>query len=256
MTDFKQFTEHFKMLTGIDLEHYNKNQIQRRLNVFRQKYQFHTLPDLLAGIEKNAALRQECIRRLTINVTGFFRDPEHWQVLKNYLREMGKYQVPVRLWSAGCATGEEAYSLAWLAMTTLPKNTWELLASDLDADVLNTARAGVYTAKAVKGVDAKTLPLMFQRTGSDLYSVKPHIRERVRFFRHDLLRDQYPFHVDVILCRNVLIYFIEKTKKKVISNLAQALNPGGILFLGSSEQIIGPDKYGLVNENVFFYRKK
>lgn len=253
--DFLLFSNGFKSFTGIDLSHYNRAQIQRRLSVFQQKHQLPTYGELLAAIQRDEGLLQECLKRLTINVTDFYRDSQYWDKLRDYILELARIRLPLRLWSAGCATGEEAYSLSAMLSITLPKNCWEVLATDLDAHALAIAQAGLYQEKSLKNLDIRQIAMIFNRVEKGLYSVKDRVREKVSFERHDLLQDPYPQNVDVILCRNVLIYFQESTKKEVLARLAQALNPHGLLFVGGSEQIMNPEDYGLSNENVFFYKK-
>jgi len=253
--EFIEFIFQFRTISGLDLSHYNRTQIERRLSVFQQKHRLLTLADLIKAIREDSELLNECMRRLTINVTEFFRDPLYWDKLRNYITDIARTRLPLKLWSAGCATGEEAYSLSGMLSIMLPKNCWELMASDLDLGALTTAKAGLYQEKSVKGLDPKYKNLLFNKV-DDFYVVKERVRERVSFQKLDLLQDSYPSSRDIILCRNVLIYFKESTKKAVIAKLAQSLNPGGILFVGGSEQIMNPDDYNLSNENVFFYKKK
>lgn len=250
-----QFIQQFKAISKIDLSHYNPTQVKRRLSVFQQKYQLETYEKLLAAIQGDENLFHECLKRLTINVTEFYRDSQHWDKLREYISALTRIRLPLRLWSAGCATGEEAYSLSALLGAMIPRDHWELLASDLDSQALALAQAGLYKAKSLKGLNAQQIAMIFTKVDSDLYIVKDRVREKVSFFSHDLLQDDYPPKLDVILCRNVLIYFKESTKKLVIARLAQALNTGGILFIGGSEQIMNPRDYYLRNENIYFYIK-
>jgi len=253
--EFSAFVAKFKNMTGIDLGHYNQAQVFRRLSAFRHKHGFSTLQELSNKLQLDEDLLQSCLKRLTINVTEFFRDRAYWDILRSNISDLARERMPLRIWSAGCASGEEAYSLSYMLSSMLPKNCWVLMASDLDANVLAAAKAGLFTEKALKGLEPDQINLMFTRTG-ELYGVKPRLQERVNFFQHDLLQDIYPSALDVILCRNVIIYFNEKAKKTVLAKLARALNPGGILFLGGSEQIMTPEEFGLTKENVYFYRKK
>ncbi len=254
--DFSLFIQQFKAISCVDLSHYNPTQIKRRLSVFQQKHQLETYEKLIAAIKGDENLLRECMKRLTINVTEFYRDPQYWDKLKNYISDLTRLRLPLRLWSAGCATGEEAYSLSALLNTMVPRNSWELLASDLDSQALTTAQAGLYRKKSLKGLNTQQIAMMLTKVETDLYSVRDRVRDKVNFFKHDLLQDEYPTNLDVILCRNVLIYFKENTKKLVLARLAQAMNPGGVLFVGASEQVMNPEDYGLVNENIFFYFKR
>lgn len=254
--DFVQFIQQFKSISGIDLSHYNPAQIQRRLIVLQQKFQLKTYEELLAAIKDDENLFQECLKRLTINVTEFYRDFQYWDKLKIYISHLTRIHLPLRLWSAGCATGEEAYSLSAMLVAMIPRDSWKLLASDLDSQALATAQAGLYKEKSLKELSERQVATIFNKVEDDLYTVKGRVRDKVNFFKHNLLQDEYPPNLDVILCRNVLIYFKESAKKQVIAQLAQVLNPGGVLFIGGSEQIINADDYNLRNENIYFYIKQ
>lgn len=253
--DFQEFVSQFQALTDVDLSCYNKPQAMRRLTAFRQKQRIESLPELLEALKSDPALLKECLDRLTINVTEFFRDRDYWQVLKDNVSQLATRALPLRFWSAGCASGEEPYSLAYMLINMLPRTCWVLNASDFSNRALMAAREAVYTEKAFKNLTAEEVSLIFDAIGDDLYRVKQRLRQCVTFFRHNLLVDPYPTNVDVVLCRNVIIYFTDKAKKIVLSRIADALNPGGLLFLGGSEQIITPGDYGLEREDVYIYKK-
>jgi len=253
--EYIEFVAKFKILTGIDLSHYNQAQVFRRLSVFQNKHGFSTFKELISNLGTEESLLQECLNKLTINVTGFFRDKPYWDVLKSNITDLTKQRLPLRIWSAGCATGEEAYSLAYMVSNMLPKSCWMLAASDLDSNALSLAKAGLYRFKSLKGLDSQLIHSMFNKINDDLYQVKEQIHGRVNFFQNDLLQDPYPTGLDIVLCRNVIIYFREASKKAVFKKIAQSLNPGGLLFVGGSEQIMSPEELGLIKENIFFYRK-
>lgn len=256
MTDeYNAFSERFRALTEIDLSYYNQAQILRRLTAFRQKFGLGSLGELIGALESDPALLKECLDKLSINVTDFFRDRDYWQVFKAKVSLLAQKKLPLRFWSAGCATGEEPYSLVFMLINMLPRNCWGIIASDLNRRALTVARMGVYTEKALKNLNLDDVSLFFDSIEGQMYQVKKRLRECVTFFQHNLLLNNYPADLDIVLCRNVIIYFTESAKKEVIARIAGALNPGGLLFLGGSEQIITPEAYGLEREDVYIYRK-
>lgn len=182
------------------------------------------------------------INAITTNLTSFFREPHHFEFLeKNILPEMKSNHVldkRVRVWSAGCSTGMEPYSIAMTLSNRFPKNwDFKILATDLDTNVLATAKAGVYQADSVTGIEEDKLIKHFQRDSSgEKYKVKDSLKKAITFKQLNLLEPwpiKGPF--DVIFCRNVVIYFDLPTKNKLFERYAELLRPNGYLILGHSE---------------------
>jgi len=182
------------------------------------------------------------INALTTNLTSFFRESHHFDYLKKQLVPallvQNKNSRRVRIWSAGCSTGEEPYSLAMALHELFPSN-WDvkILATDLDSNVLKKAHTGVYSAANVNGLDDALLKRWFLKSkDGESYKVKPKLQQLISFKRLNLLQDwpmKGPF--DLILCRNVVIYFDKDTKDLLFKRYAEILAPHGHLFLGHSE---------------------
>lgn len=182
------------------------------------------------------------INALTTNLTSFFRESHHFDYLKKQLVPallvQNKNSRRVRIWSAGCSTGEEPYSLAMALHELFPSN-WDvkILATDLDSNVLKKAHTGVYNAANVNGLDDALLKRWFLKSkDGESYKVKPKLQQLISFKRLNLLQDwpmKGPF--DLILCRNVVIYFDKDTKDLLFKRYAKILAPHGHLFLGHSE---------------------
>ncbi|MBQ4800153.1 protein-glutamate O-methyltransferase CheR [Pseudoalteromonas sp. MMG006] len=182
------------------------------------------------------------INALTTNLTSFFRESHHFDYLKKQLVPallvQNKDSRRVRIWSAGCSTGEEPYSLAMALHELFPSN-WDvkILATDLDSNVLKKAHAGVYSAANVNGLDDALLKRWFLKSkDGESYKVKPKLQQLISFKRLNLLQEwpmKGPF--DLILCRNVVIYFDKDTKDLLFKRYAKILAPHGHLFLGHSE---------------------
>jgi chemotaxis protein methyltransferase CheR len=188
------------------------------------------------------------INALTTNVTAFFREKHHFEAFASYMLpealERNAATRRLRIWSAGCSTGEEPYCLAMVASESMPRATrWDLkiLATDIDSNVIATAQQGVYSTERLAGVPPERLSRWFQKgvgahTGNAL--VKSHLRERVTFRTLNLLHD-WPMHgpFDVIFCRNVMIYFDQPTRERLVRRFGAILAPGGYLCIGHSESI-------------------
>jgi PAS domain-containing protein len=186
------------------------------------------------------------------------RDPPSWEALAKEIAVLHAQRgKDLRAWSAACATGEEAYSLALAFARQLgldPKDDWKVFATDLDDEALEFARAGRYEADQVSGLPEADLGKYFTREGK-AWRVGKALRSRVVFGRNDLLSDPPLPSIDILACRNVLIYFGPEAKRLTLKRLSQAVDPGGILFLGSSEamqEIAGFDRVG----NTTFFRRK
>lgn len=189
--------------------------------------------------EERAAL----LDSLSINVTGFFRNPSVWEGLRDVLRTISDGPGPTRVWSAPCADGREPYSLAMLALDDpeIDSRRFEVLATDISEPSLEIAREGVYTASRTRDIEGELGPLSgydpyLERNG-DRFAVRERVRELVRFERHDLIRDGPKSGIDLALCRNLLIYIDGQHKASVVGTVLDSLEPGGYLTVGKTETV-------------------
>jgi chemotaxis protein methyltransferase CheR len=198
---------------------------------------------------------------LRVGETRFFRHRAHVEALRaRVLPERGRAAAaagrPLRAWSAGCASGEEAWTLAMLLDDAAPPSGWEVLATDLSRAALATAEAARYPAARVDDVPERLRRCFREAAGGQL-AVEPRLRARVRFELHNLLEARYPRGLDVVLCRNVLIYFATQQRERVMARLADALAPGGYLFLGYAETLRAHDGFEAVrDEDGVVYRRR
>src|SRR6266567_807080 len=217
------------------------------LNNMQQYYQLVIQPDQ----QHERAVMIDCI---TTNETHFFREPRHFdylerQVFPKWQQEAaaGERPMQLRIWSAGCSTGEEPYSLAMLLLKHFPEGKgWDLevLATDISTRVLEKARAAIYPIEKSKQIPAEHLrAYMLKGRGENkgVMKVSPELHRVVRFARVNLHADSYPIlgSFDLIFCRNVLIYFDQESKVKVIGGILRYLSPSGLLFVGHSEHLGG-----------------
>jgi chemotaxis protein methyltransferase CheR len=201
------------------------------------------------------------INRITTNKTDFFREKHHFDYLrKTVLPQLEKQDKgEIRLWSAGCSSGQEPYSLAITAHEYfMSKGKWllKILATDLDTNILQKAAEGIYDREQLDVIPAGTVSRYFKKLADGRYAVKPILQQMVVFRKFNLMTPQYKIKMplDVIFCRNVMIYFDEKDKKEMISKFAKVLRSEGYLFIGHSESL-AMSKNEFINVGPTIYRK-
>lgn len=233
-------------LTGINLTDHKKNMIYgrlaRRLRALKLKT-FDQYCDVIAAADSSEL--NDFINSITTNLTSFFRESHHFDFLeKTVFPELLKKNAQkkrIRIWSAGCSTGEEPYSLSILMNETLPVSTWDikLLATDLDSNVLDCGKQGVYEMDRVESIsDSRKKRWFLRDRATDQVSVKPVLKEIISFKQLNLLQSwpmKGPF--DIIFCRNVVIYFDKDTQRKLFKRYASLMSPKGYLFIGHSESL-------------------
>lgn len=253
--DYVHFCLRLKKLTDIDLASYKAQQMHRRLENYMNRQGLADFYALSVAVQKDPRKLDALVDFLTINVSEFFRNAEQWKVLREaVLPPMIKSKMgqSVQIWSAGSSGGQEAYSLAMvvLEMGGVPK----VLGTDIDEPSLTKARAGAYSADEAAGAGRLYLAKYFDRT-SDGYRAKEMLRRLASFERRNLLADEYPQGLDLVVCRNVLIYFTDKGKQQVLKGLADSLRQGGVLFTGATEAVFNPAVYRLSQIYPFFYAR-
>jgi len=249
-------------LMGLDLDCYKSAQMQRRLGSFLLRSGHSSWPSLFRAIQDDPMELSKLKNHLTINVSAFFRDPQKYEYLRtSILPRLLKQRPTLRVWSAGCSRGHEPYSLAMtLAEATSPFNQHTILATDIDRSALLRARAGgPYSATDVANVPPSMLEcnfsLCFNGTRDDGYSVSRSLQRKVTFQHHNLLQDPFESDFDLIVCRNVVIYFVAEVKNLLYRRFYDALRPGGVLFVGGTEVISKTASAGFKPVGVSFYRR-
>jgi chemotaxis protein methyltransferase CheR len=251
--DFLQFIANVKQMTGIDLALYKEAQMKRRLTSLRQKRGFATFAQYFEAISRDKQLFYEFLDRLTINVSEFFRNPGRWDVLENKILPRLQKQSPrLKCWSAACSTGEEPYTLSLILLRKRCEAT--LLATDIDEGALAKAKQGVYTERSLQDCPKELIARYFIKDALS-YRISDEVKNKVSFKKHNLLADPFDSGFDLIICRNVMIYFTDEAKHELYHKFSRALKPGGVLFVGSTEQIFQPQQYQFEAEDTFFYRK-
>ncbi len=260
--DYRFVQYKIRKLIGIDLSQYKSSQMQRRLNTYLQRSGHTTWPSFFRAIQDDPAALGELGNYLTINVSSFFRDPDKFERLKTaILPALLRERPRLRVWSAGCSHGHEPYSLAiLLAELTGLYSRHTILATDIDHAALARAQAGgPYAVFEMEHVSPAWRDRYFTRqpdeNGVDMYWIIESLRRRISFSHHNLLTDDFENDLDLLVCRNVVIYFTAPVKTDLYRRFYQALRPGGILFVGGTEVISRAAEMGLAIADVSFYRR-
>ncbi|SDW30571.1 chemotaxis protein methyltransferase CheR [Paenibacillus sp. CF384] len=255
--DFTLFIKKIKDKTAIDLSQYKEAQMKRRLTTLRQKYGFNTFAAYWDGLEKDKKLMNEFLDRMTINVSEFWRNPSRWEAMeKKFLPEIVKSNPRAKIWSAACSTGEEPYTLSMILAELGAQDKSSILATDLDNLVLQKAAQGIYQDRSIREVPRTYMNKYFTKHDEDHVAVVNQLKRNITFKQQNLLHDTFDTGFDVIVCRNVMIYFTEEAKHLLYHKFSKALKPGGLLFVGSTEQIFSPAQYDFDSVETFFYRKR
>jgi len=248
---FQALTQKISKARGLSCESYKDKCLKRRIAVRMRARGVHTYDDYSRLLDSDAREYQELLDALTINVTKFFRNLETWDALRPYLRQLGAAYVDLRIWSAGCASGEEPYTIAVLALETLGERAARVVidATDIDRLSLERTQQAKYPDAAFTEMPVQ-LKLRYFRDDQPL----PIVRELVQVRAHDLMREPPPrplYHL--IVCRNVVIYFERQAQERLFKVFA----PGGVLLLGKVETLFGParERLRLVDPRERIYTK-
>ena len=242
--DLDSLLDYVRASRGFDFTGYKRPSLTRRIDKRLEAVGVSGYKDYRKFLERHPEEYEHLFNTILINVTGFFRDPEAWDYLaSDVLPEIvdSSQGDPIRVWSTGCATGEEAFTLTMLLAELLDeKNLADRLkvyATDIDDDALGRARHAIFSAKQVEPVPKRLLEKYFDRQNGE-YVFRPEIRRAVVFGRHDLIVDPPISRISLILARNTLMYFTPETQARVLRNFHFALREDGYLFLGRSEMLL------------------
>lgn len=254
--DYEKFKKDVFQLTMIDLNAYKERQMKRRIDTLIMRHKIKTYDEYVEAIRNDSKLFDEFVNYLTINVSEFYRNPEQWKQLDEEIIPglIRKFGTNLKIWSAACSTGDEPYSLVMALSRHIPLAQIKIHATDIDKQVLDKARMGLYNEKSIAAVPDDLKRKFFTQIGPS-YQISDEIKKRVEFQEHNLLKDSYPTGCHMIVCRNVLIYFTDEAKDEVYRKFFRSLAPGGKLFIGSTEQIINYADLGYQRAKSFFYSK-
>lgn len=254
--DYEKFKKDIFSLTQIDLSSYKERQMKRRIDTLIQRHKINGYDEFVKAIKTDQKLFDDFVAYLTINVSEFYRNPEQWEMLdKDVFPELiKKYGKKLTIWSAACSTGDEPYSLVMALSKHVPLDNIKIIATDIDKQILEKAKVGLYNEKSIAAVPADLKKKYFEKIGSS-YKISDEIKKRVEFKEHNLLKDPYPKNCHMIVCRNVVIYFTDEAKDEVYKKFYESLMSGGVLFIGNTEQITDYKKFGYIRSESFIYHK-
>jgi chemotaxis protein methyltransferase CheR len=253
--DFIKFEQWALKEFGINLSAYKSNQLHRRISSLMSRLGVATLEDYVVLLKKDAAQKQKFLDFITINVTEFFRNPEMFEDLrKKITTELITTNKNLKVWSAACSTGAEPYSLGIILNEVAPFGKHSILATDIDATILGKAKIGEYTINDIKNVKEEYLTKYFTVDG-EKYNINNNIKRLVNFVKHDLILDNYEESFDLIVCRNVVIYFNQDIKNTIYQKFYKSLKKGGMLFVGATESIYNYRDFGFEKASTFIYKK-
>lgn len=257
--DYERFADYLSGAAGIELHQYKRRQMERRIRSFAERRGIMTLDEYIPVLRRDGDELDALLDRITINVSQLFRNPEQWERLAaDVVPELaGAPGARIRAWSAGCSFGAEAYSLAATVKTIAPNVRLDIRASDIDRRILDAAGRGEFNELDARTAPAQMLQSHFEQLPNGGWQASAALRSAVHFHREDLLRHEpAPGSFDLVLCRNVVIYFTPEARAAVHERLARSLRSGGILVIGSTERITQPlAELGLAPAYPFMFRK-
>jgi two-component system CheB/CheR fusion protein len=246
---FEALLLHLKENRGFDFTGYKRSSLTRRVDRRMAQVGIDSYAEYLDYLEVHTEEFTALFNTILINVTGFFRDPEAWDYLRTeILSQALAAKTPdetIRVWSAGCASGEEAYTLAMILAEALGVEDFrarvKVYATDVDEEGLTYARHATYDERQVRAVPAPLLERYFDQAGGR-FAFRKDLRRSVIFGRNDLVQDAPISKIDLLVCRNALMYFNAETQSRILSRLHFALAPDGVLFLGKAEMLLSHTK--------------
>ena len=261
-SSYEQIISLTRDITGFNLSQYKTSTIERRIKRRMALYHLVNMDDYLKFLREHQDEVEQFAKDVLISVTEFFRDTEAFDRLAGAIRnlvESAPGHQPLRAWVPGCATGEEAYSIAILfeeAIRELGKTrVYQVFASDIDSNATNKGRAGRFPVSSLERIDRQIVDRYFLQDGGD-YVADKRLRENIVFSVHNLIMDPPFSRVDLISCRNLLIYFTAPLQKRVMEIFHYSLNPNGILFLGKSETVgQHEDLFASIDKSKRIYKK-
>lgn len=256
MKAYEEFKRKVYQLTGLDLSLYKEKQMKRRLESRMSRYNLPNYEEFFSFIKSDKEAFDDFMNYLTINVSEFFRNYEQWEKLeKIIIPQLLKQSPNPKIWSAACSTGEEPYTLVMTLSRFFNLKQIKILAVDIDEEAIRKAKLGIYTEKSLKNVPREFVSKYFTKKDRK-YIISDDIKSCVEFKEMNLLSDTYPKNLDLIICRNVMIYFTDEAKDDMYQKFSNSLRKGGVLFVGSTEQIVSPDRFNFKSSETFFYEKQ
>lgn len=253
--DFNDFHKWVLKELGIDLHSYKQEQLNRRITSLMVRNRIKDLNEYKKVLTNDEEQKQKFLDFITINVTEFFRNTELFNELENIIKkDMIPNNSRMKIWSAACSIGCEPYSIAMIMQEINPGGKHSIIATDIDSTILKKAKEGIFLESDIKNVKKNMLDKYFVEEEKK-FVISKNIKAMVTFKKHDLILDNYEKDFDLIVCRNVVIYFKNDIKNKIFQKFNESLKKGGLLFVGATESIYNYKEYGFEKVSTFIYRK-
>lgn len=251
--EWADFYAQFKRKSGLDLDLYKANQLQRRIVSMATQHGCKSLMEFYAWVAASSANVEWFLDRLAINVSELFRNPEKWLEMEREILPILLAKNPrLKIWSAGCSYGAEAHTLAMI-LDKKYSGQHRIIGSDIDTAALNQAKSGTFSRNDLRCVPKEYREYLTE-SGSE-YVADARLKKYLAFQKGNLLGDRFDSGFDLIMCRNVVIYFTEEAKDELYQKFFRSLKPGGILFVGSTERITRSGEIGFTTAKPFYYQK-
>lgn len=252
MIDLNRFKALIKEKLNIDLFLYKEEQLNRRLKSFFARNKIEDLEEYAKKISIDKCEKEKFLDYVTINVTEFYRNPELYKDLSNIIKSRGNQHLKV--WSAACSNGAEPYSVA-IMLTELGFTSFTIHATDLDPNIIKRAKEGIYDEIEIKSLPKDLLDKYFTKK-QDKYYILESLKKNISFKVHDLLMDKFEKDYDLVLCRNVVIYFNAEAKDMLYEKISNSIKQNGLFFVGATENIHDYNRYNFEKVSSFIYKKK
>lgn len=253
MIDLPKFKTLVLNELNLNLFAYKEEQLHRRLNSFFSRNAIVDIDDYVKLIKNNSREREKFLDFVTINVTEFYRNPELFKELSDFIEKDKKRNL--KIWSAACSNGCEPYSVAILLLELGMNDKFNILATDLDPTIIKKAIEGSYDEIDLKNLPKEIINKYFTKVDQK-YIISNVVKKHVTFKTHDLLMDKYEKDFDLVLCRNVVIYFNADAKEKLYTNISKSIKKDGLFFVGATENIHDYLNYDFEKIASFIYKKK
>lgn len=256
--DFKQFKALFCKISGLNLDSYKDRQMERRIRQLIVREGYGSFEQYIVRLREDPETLHKFFNYLTINTSGFFRDPKIYDYLqKNAFVELLKRFERINIWSMGCSRGEEPYTLAMILSELSALGRVNILASDFDDQARAFAREGCYAPHQLTGVQPHILKKYFALQNK-AYLISDRLKNSIKFEKHNFLAPIYQTlpPMQLVLCRNVFIYFKTEVQDWIVEQLSSVLSPGGFFVTGCAEFVHNPARFGLERKIPAVYQKQ
>ena len=257
--DFNEFKDKASKILDVNLAGYKLKRVKRRTDSLMRRHEIENYEECLDLLKNDLEFKSAYLNHFTINTSEFFRNPDNFEYLENkVIPTLLENNNKIKIWSAPCSNGSEPYTISIILHELgIDKKRYTILASDLDKNVIEIAKNGIYGKSSLKNVPEELLKKYFKKLpGKDKYKLDKEILNDIKFEEKDLINERFTKNWDLILSRNFFIYLTKESKHELTEKFVDVLNENGYFFLGNTEFIFNPDSYGLNKEYLSFYKKE